>query len=388
MRALLRATLCGAAAVALTCAPVAAAQADEAGSAIGGARMGEHGPIDDPSAGPLPQLTAASWLVADADTGAVLAAFDPHRLARPASTQKTLLALTMAPRLDPGGSYRADVADTAVEGTRVGLVAGQTYSLDNLWYGLFLRSGNDAANAIAKAGADRDVAKAVRMMQAEAHRLQADDTTVVNPSGLDADGQFSSAYDLALWGRAALGRGDLRHYFGTLRHDFPGDQTQTGTAASRKSFAMYTQNRLINRYPGAIGVKAGYTTLAHNTLIAAATQNGHTILATLTSTPADVAGQAKILLDWGFAHLNAPAVGQLVAPLSAAVLSGEDAGPPLVLPANPQITAVAAVGAPSADGQHHFPVAAGIAGAGLLVVGLGLRWLRRVRAGREPDPVT
>ncbi|HEY2833113.1 MAG TPA: D-alanyl-D-alanine carboxypeptidase [Sporichthyaceae bacterium] len=376
MRALLRA-LAGAAALSLACAPLTGARADVA-APIGGPRMAEHGPIDDPSAGPLPKLTAQSWLVADADTGAVLAAYDPHRPARPASTQKTLLALTMAPRLDPASSYTADVADTEVDGTRVGLVAGQTYALNDIWYGLFLRSGNDAANAIAKAGADGDVTKAVRMMQAEAHRLQADDTTVRNPSGLDADGQFSSAYDLALWGRAALGRGDLRHWFGTLRHNFPGDQTTTGTKATRKPFAMYTENRLINRYPGAIGVKAGYTTLAHNTLIAAATRNGHTVLATLMTTPADVAGQAKILLDWGFAHLNAPAVGELVAPLSASVLSAEDGGPTAAPGAAPAAAGFA--GTSPVSGQHHFPVATGIAiGAGLVVV-LGLRSLRRGRA--------
>jgi D-alanyl-D-alanine carboxypeptidase (penicillin-binding protein 5/6) len=374
MRALLR-VLCGAAALGLACAPLTGARADVT-EPIGGPRMAEHGPIDDPSAGPLPQLTAQSWLVADADSGAVLAAYDPHRLARPASTQKTLLALTMAPRLDPASSYTADVADTEVDGTRVGLVAGQTYTLDDIWYGLFLRSGNDAANAIAKAGADGDVAKAVRMMQAEAYRLRANDTTVRNPSGLDADGQFSSAYDLALWGRAALGRGDLRHWFGTLRHDFPGDHTATGTKQTRKSFAMYTQNRLINRYPGAIGVKAGYTTLAHNTLIAAATRDGHTVLATLMTAPSDVAGQAKILLDWGFAHLNAPPVGQLVPPLSASVLSGEDGATaaPVTAPVAP-----AGYAATSAPEQRRVPIAAGIAIGGGVALLLGWRSVRRLR---------
>jgi D-alanyl-D-alanine carboxypeptidase (penicillin-binding protein 5/6) len=199
---------------------------------------------------------------------------------------------------------------------------------------------------------------------------------VRNPSGLDADGQFSSAYDLALWGRAALGRGDLRHWFGTLRHDFPGDHTATGTKQTRKSFAMYTQNRLINRYPGAIGVKAGYTTLAHNTLIAAATRDGHTVLATLMTAPSDVAGQAKILLDWGFAHLNAPPVGQLVPPLSASVLSGEDGATaaPVTAPVAP-----AGYAATSAPEQRRVPIAAGIAIGGGVALLLGWRSVRRLR---------
>jgi D-alanyl-D-alanine carboxypeptidase (penicillin-binding protein 5/6) len=377
-----RRATCAAAALALACAPLTAAAADDnPPGPIGGPRMGETGLIADPAAGALPQVTAPSWLIADADTGQVLAALDPHHKRRPASTQKTLLALTMAPRLDPNGSYTADAADTEVDGTRVGLVAGQTYSLTDLWYGLFLRSGNDAANAIAKAGADRDVSLAVRMEQAEAQRLQAYDTTVVNPSGLDADGQYSSAYDLALWGRAALGRGDLRRYYTTLRRQFPGDHTATGTKQTRKSFWMYTQNKLINSYDGAIGVKAGYTTLAHNTLIAAAERDGHTVLVTLMGVPANVFDQAKVLLDWGFAHLAAPPVGTLVAPTSTSLLSPAD---PLWSPGSPAQTLAAApitvttAASRTTDNRTLGIAAAAGAGCGVLLV---LHRARRRRRG-------
>jgi D-alanyl-D-alanine carboxypeptidase (penicillin-binding protein 5/6) len=345
--------------------------------------MGETGLIGDPADGALPQIQTPSWLIADAGSGQVLAALDPHSKHRPASTQKTLLALTMAPRLDPNGTYRADVADTEVDGTRVGLVAGQTYSLTDLWYGLFLRSGNDAANAIAKAGADRDVALAVRMEQAEAQRLQANDTTVVNPSGLDADGQYSSAYDLALWGRAALGRGDLRRYYTTLRHQFPGDQTRTGTKKTSKPFWLYTQNRLINSYDGAIGVKAGYTTLAHNTLIAAAERDGRTIMVTLMGAQANVFDQAKVLLDWGFAHPQATPVGQLVDPLSPAVISPADVALPIGATPTSTVAAapVAVTVAPGADNRALAIASASGAGVGLLFV---LGRARRRRRATKP----
>ena len=153
-------------------------------------RLAERGLIFGGGSVAPPEVSSAAYVVADADTGQVLAAKDPHGLYRPASTLKTLLALTMAPRLDANGTYTADADDTAVEGTRVGMVEHQTYPISQLWYGLWLRSGNDAANAIAKAGADGDVAKAVDMMNLEAQRLQALDTTAVNPSGLDADGQL------------------------------------------------------------------------------------------------------------------------------------------------------------------------------------------------------
>ncbi len=292
---------------------------------IGGPRMAEPGLVVDPSASPLPPMTAASWLVADATSGAVLAAADPHGQRRPASTLKTLLALTMAPRLDVGGSYTAQEDDEAVEGTRVGMLATQTYSIRDLWYALFLRSGNDAANGLAKAGAGGDLATAVRLMQAEAQRLQALDTTVVNPSGLDADGQYASAYDLALWGRAALTRGDLREYSATLRRKFPGNHTRTATPATARSFWMYTQNRLIGKYEGAIGVKNGFTSLARNTLIAAAERDGRTILVTLMGVPGLVHDQAAKLLDWGFAvPADAPAVGMLADPRSASLAGADD----------------------------------------------------------------
>jgi len=366
-------------ALGLVCAPLSSAVAQDATGPIGGTRLGETGLIADPSDGPLPTVTAASWLVADVTSGAVLAAFGPHQRRRPASTLKTLLALTMAPRLDPNATWCATAADAEVIGSRVGLVPGQTYKIDDLWYALFLRSGNDAADAIAKAGAEGDPAKAVRMMQAEAKRLGALDTTVENASGLDADGQYSSAYDLALWGRAALGRGDLRRYFGALRHDFPGDETANATPESRKPFGMYTQNQLINRYPGAIGVKDGWTTLARNTMIAAAQRDGHTIVVTLMGVPAGVTDEAKTLLDWGFAHLQAPPVGTLVAPASAAMLSDDGVALPDAPAPAPLVAAPVSASSPSGA-----TFAAASAGALLLfAVGVGVGNARR-RLGVKP----
>lgn len=319
-------------------------------SSIGGPRMAERGIVAAPGAPAVPATTAAAWVVADAETGQVLAAKNPHGKYRPASTIKTLLAITMAPRLDPNDTVVADRTDENQEGTRVGLVAPQAYKVDDLWYGLLLRSGNDVANALARAGGGT-VERGVRMMQLEAQRLQALDTTVVNPSGLDADGQFSSAYDLALWGRAALERRDLRRYFSTVRHTFPGNQTATATKQNSKPFWVYTENRLLLRgFEGAIGVKTGYTTLAQNTLIAAAERNGRTIIATLMYTPfGRITDEAGALLNYGFqvAGTTEP-VGQLVEPVSASVLSPEDSG--FISSGSNQGPAVA--GSSAQDGQN------------------------------------
>jgi D-alanyl-D-alanine carboxypeptidase (penicillin-binding protein 5/6) len=362
-----RRAVCAATAVVIALVP-ATADARSGPGPVGGPRMGERGVIADPRDGALPTVSAPAWLIADATSGNVLAARDPHHRYRPASTQKTLLALTMAPRLDPTGSYLADVADTKVDGTHLGLVPGQDYSIDDLWYGLFLRSGNDAASALARAGADGDVGSAVRMMQSEAQRLQANDTTVINPSGLDADGQLASAYDLALWGRAALGREDLRHYFGTAQHTFRNTQMQKTNGQIRTTFVIDTQNHLLGDYPGALGVKSGYTTFAHNTLIAAARRNGRTVLVTLMATSRNVYEQARLLLDWGFAHPTATPVGTLVDPRSPAFARAATvAGDP------------ATVTVPNRANQRPKQLAA--AGAGLLAL---LVWRRRrvVRARR------
>jgi D-alanyl-D-alanine carboxypeptidase (penicillin-binding protein 5/6) len=296
------------------------------GGPVGGPRMAETGFVTSPGAPALPATSAAAWVVADADTGEVLAARDPHRKLRPASTLKTLLALTMAPRLDNLESYVADWEDANQEGTRVGLWPGHTYRVSDLWYALMLRSGNDAATALAKAGAG-SLEAGVAMMQAEARRLQANDTTVVNPSGLDGDGQFASAYDLALWGRAALSRGDLRHYVSSTRHSFNALSVPADSPYQDETMYVRTENRLIlNEFPGAIGVKMGYTTKAQNTMIAAAERDGRTIVASLMFTPQGrITDDAAALLEYGFATAGKVApVGQLVEPLSAAVLSDLD----------------------------------------------------------------
>ncbi|MGQ0466172.1 MAG: D-alanyl-D-alanine carboxypeptidase family protein [Sporichthyaceae bacterium] len=325
-----RATLAAAAVLAvslLTAVPVAANEAPPARSSVGGPRMAETGDIVAPGAPALPNISGAAWLVADADTGQVLAAHDPHRSLRPASTLKTLLALTMAPRLDPDATYTADREDAYQEGTRVGMWPRHTYKVDDLWYALMLKSGNDAANGLAKAGGGT-LERGLELMRAEARRLQANDTVVVNASGLDADGQFASAYDLALWGRAALDRGDLRHYMGSIRHNFEAVHVPVDSPWTEERMYVHTENRLVRaQFPGAIGVKMGYTTKAQNTMIAAAERDGRTILATLMFTPGGrIAVDASALVEWGFANAGrVEPVGTLVEPLSPANVGDLDA---------------------------------------------------------------
>jgi len=155
-----------------------------------------------PDAAPLPKITAKSWVLADLTTGEVLAARAAHRKGRPASTMKTLTALTLMPELRKDAKHTVTWKEASADGGRVGIVPDATYTNWDLWHGLLLPSGNDAAAALA--GSYGGMKKTVADMQAVAVSLQANDTVVKNPSGLDADGQVTSAYDLALIARAAM----------------------------------------------------------------------------------------------------------------------------------------------------------------------------------------
>jgi D-alanyl-D-alanine carboxypeptidase (penicillin-binding protein 5/6) len=323
-----------------------AATASSAGT-VGGDQLATSGlVVDAPGAAALPKLRAKSWLLADLDTGEVLAARDPHGRQRPASTLKILTALTVLPRLDPTATYTAQWEDANAEGSRVGLVPDATYSVHNLLEALFLVSGNDAANALANAaGGAGGVQATVAAMNRTARDLGALDTTARNPSGLDAPGQLSSAYDLAVLTRAAMAREDFRAYAATVKSQFPGKMPRAGKR--RKTYEIYTQDRLLLNYRGAIGVKTGWTTKARGTFVGAATRGGRTLVATVMHTEFDAWREAAELLTWGFQN---GAVANPVGTLDAvpAVEDGPagEAGPRAGQPAEAGVAAAPDTGWP------------------------------------------
>ena len=248
-----------------------------------------------------PIVLAKAWLVADADTGEVLAAKNEHERLRPASTLKTLTAVTLLPQLNKDDVYKVSWNDAATVGSAVGIVPGATYTIDQLFYGMLLPSGNDAASALASAAGGRH--KTVAMMNDEAARLGADDTTAVNPTGLDANGQYTSAFDLAVFGRAGLQREDFCHYVGTTDTSFPAEMPKKGK--KRKSFMIYNQNPLLmDGYRGTLGVKTGYTTLAGATYVGAVERGGHTYIVTLMGLAEPTEGAAERLFNWTFQNAD------------------------------------------------------------------------------------
>lgn len=278
---------------------------------VGGPALAATGVITAAGVPAPPEVSDVSYVVADLTTGTILAAKSPHALLLPASTLKTLTSLVTLPALDPAQKVVATDAEVAAEGTRVGLVTGGTYTVDDLFHGLVLISGNDTAYAIADAYGGR--AKTVAAMNAKAAALGAWDTVAVDPSGLDTDGQRSSAYDLALIGRAVMQLPAYQKIAVTPTYTFPGATDAAGTV--HPAFQIQNHNALLENYPGAVGVKNGYTTGARQTFIGAATRGGHTLLITqMGGTDVPSWKRAAALLDWGFAHLDAKPVGTLVAP--------------------------------------------------------------------------
>ncbi|MDO8309998.1 MAG: D-alanyl-D-alanine carboxypeptidase [Actinomycetota bacterium] len=259
-------------------------------------------------ADPLPEVWAATWIIADAETGDVLAQKGSHIPRPPASTLKMLTALAALPGTSPQDRYVATERAAGIYGARVGLRPGKEYSLDDLWYAVFLPSANDAAIAVAQANGG--VRKTVNQMNDVARQLQALDTVARNTSGLDIPGQVSSAYDLALIARAGLSRADFARYAKTVTWKFP-------DVKGKGKHRIYTTNRLLmHGYKGMIGVKTGFTSQAGRTYVGAARRGGRTLIVALMGISESSESAARKLLDWGFANTGEVVpIGTLVDPL-------------------------------------------------------------------------
>ncbi len=291
------------------------------GVTVGGEGLDTRGTVVVDGAPPVPDgVVAAGWLVADAGTGDVLAARDPHGRYYPASTLKTLTLLTLAHRLDPALVVEGTSEDEQVEGSRVGMVTGGRYPVSLLFQALVLQSGNDAANALARAFGGTQAT--VQAMNATALEMGAFDTVVGTPSGLDVAGQSSSPYDLALFFRALVADPLTAGILATPLAEMPGVEGRSA------GFQIQNQNPLAG-YPGGLGGKTGFTDAARHTFVTAAERDGRRLVVSLMGTenvPLRAADQAALLLDWGFAvPPSQGGVGTLVG-------SAADVAPPAPTP--------------------------------------------------------
>jgi D-alanyl-D-alanine carboxypeptidase (penicillin-binding protein 5/6) len=256
---------------------------------------------------PIPGGPAEAWIVADMDTGHVLAGRNDNVRYAPASTIKTLLAQVVLDEVPLETTIVADEADTRVECNCAGVAPGRTYTARQLLEALLLASGNDAANTLARmlGGMDAAVAK----MNGKAALLGAHGTNVVTPSGLDGPGMpfWSTAHDLAVIFRAAMANPVFAQIIAMPSTVFP---AKSGDAV------LVNQNELLRRYPGAIGGKTGFTDIARKTYVGAAQRDGRRLVVVLMHGLVKEGGptywdQAAGLLDWGFGLDRSASVGTL-----------------------------------------------------------------------------
>lgn len=360
----LQALLVTAATAAMLCLPSANAWADPPPPPVGGTELGGTGVLVHPAPGvpALPDIPAAGWLIADLDTGQVLAAKDPHGRYAPASTLKVLTALVLVPRLNPATKITATRAQVAIEGSKVGVVPGHTYTVKMLLQGMLMVSGNDAARVLAgNLGGEPAVAG---LMNSAAAHLHADDTHAGNVTGLDAPGQTTSAYDLALISKAALAFPAFDKYVATARAEFSG--------AGVKPFQISNHNPLLTRYPGTYGIKNGYTDAARASYVGTVRRGGHNLIVTMIKADPAFRAPAEALLDWGFA-----ADGK-VTPIGTLVAAGTPNPVQSPAPVITTATGATADAVPRRTKPNSLTWAATGVGGGLIVlVGWRLRWRRR-----------
>jgi len=329
---------------------------------VGGDALGNCGIVTAANTPPVPNdISADAWVLADLDTGAVIATKDPHGRHRPASIIKVLVAMQAINELDLNKRVTGTAEDADADGTRVGVDVGGTYTVDQLLHGLLMHSGNDAAHALAMqlGGMDATLTK----INTLAGKLGGHDTRVATPSGLDGPGMSTSAYDIALFYRYAWQNPEFAKIVGTRTFDFPGHPARADVPGDtdHPGYVLENDNQLLANYPGALGGKTGYTDDAGQTFVGAANRNGRRLVAILlhgTRQPIAPWQQAAHLLDYGYATPLGTKVGTLVDPDPSLIAPKPAAGPD-------QPAATEASLGPATDSM---PVRVGVAIVGIVVV--------------------
>jgi len=247
-----------------------------------------------PMAPPAPIIKARSAVLVDLDSGKTLYQVDPHGRHAPASLTKVVTALVALDhlRLDQTVTVPLSINQLPWDSTRMGLRPGERLTVRELLDGLFLNSGNDAAITLSDAAMPR--ATFVGLMNAKAATLGMADTHFANPIGLDDPAHYTSSADLA---RASA---ELIRRFPDVAAIAATPSLTLPATATHHAYALYNLNELVRKYPGATGLKTGWTGHAGGCLIATATRDGRHLMVVLLASPR-IFDEAAALLDYGFA---------------------------------------------------------------------------------------
>ncbi|MFN2615423.1 MAG: D-alanyl-D-alanine carboxypeptidase family protein [Actinomycetota bacterium] len=236
------------------------------------------------------KIYAHSAVILDPRDGSFLYQKDPNLRRPPASLAKMVTALVVADKLKPDDTVQISHAAATADADQIRWPEDAVFSVDQVMHGMLMTSSNGAAIALAERVAGSSAAFRA-LANARAKAAGATDTNLISPAGLDEDGQYSTAHDLALVARAVLANPWLRSIVATLQYVVPWPDGKT--------VLVHSIDKFLNRYPGAIGVKNGYTTQAQNCLAAAAVHHGVTLIAVALGSPSAYDDAAR-LMDIGF----------------------------------------------------------------------------------------
>ena len=245
----------------------------------------------DGTAPSAPGVSAVSAVLMDAESGRVLYEKNAHEKLPIASTTKMMTALVIREQLNLKDSVVISPEAASVGEQEIWLEPGETLTVKDLLYALMVQSANDAAYALAQytTGSAQSFAK---LMNMEAEKIGLRESHFTNPHGLDEPGHYSTAYDLAVIGRYLLKDPVLAKMAAAKKYEIPWpDHPYPRTALSHNEF--------LDRYPGATGIKTGYTLKAGWCLVASASREGKSLIAVVLNSE-QRAAEAGILLDYGF----------------------------------------------------------------------------------------
>lgn len=262
---------------------------------------------------------AKAWVLVDLDSGAVLAALNHHEPHFVASLVKIMTAFVTLEQLQISNEVQVSPLAAAQPAMRIGLEEGQVWELENLLHSLLMVSANDAAYALAEA-AGGDLAGFARLMESTADRLGMSDSTWLDPAGFDGEEGFqggtqASAYDLAIMGRNALEVPEISSIVKKDIYEFHGGDDE--------DHRLVNHNKMLETFPGATGLKTGYTRAAGHTLMASAERDGRRLLAVVIgsvqqyevaaallnqgfNTPPGTEGTGEVLPETSFARAEIP----------------------------------------------------------------------------------
>ena len=271
-----------------------------------------------------PSVRAASVIVVDADSGAVLYEKNADAERQIASTTKLLTALIIVESGNLDKQVTVEAADTQCEPTKLNFKPGEQYDRRSLLYALLVHSCNDVARCLARDNAG-SIFEFAAKMDLRAHQLGALDSTFVNPNGLPSPGedQHSTARDLSRIARVAYSNPLIRSIIGT--------KTLVFQYADGRTREFTNTNKVLGRYPLCTGMKTGYTDAAGHCLVSSASNGTRTVIAVCLGDNQSIWNDSQRLLMWGLAS-KAPAPG--IPPLHANTLApspARDVGSVLVV---------------------------------------------------------